>query len=257
MSFKEEFTGFKTIARKETTRVFRIWTQTLFPPVITITLYFLIFGSLIGSRIGEMGGFDYMAFIVPGLIMMSVITNSYSNTSASFFGAKFQKSIEEMLVSPLSTFTIICGFLVGGLIRSLVVAVIVTIISMLFTDLAFHNIFIVISIVILTSLLFSLGGLINGIFARNFDDVMIFSVFVLTPLTYLGGVFYSISLLPQFWQIVSLLNPILYMVNAFRYGFLGTSDIPVWIAFLVSIGFIILLFFLAWYLLSKGKRMRN
>lgn len=257
MGFKEELIGFKTIARKETTRIFRIWKQTLFPPIITITLYFLIFGSLIGSRIGEMGGYDYMAFIVPGLIMMSVITNSYSNTSASFFGAKFQKSIEEMLVSPLSNFTIICGFLVGGLVRSLVVAIIVTIISMLFTDLVFHNIFIVISIVVLTSLLFSLGGLINGIFARNFDDVMIFSVFVLTPLTYLGGVFYSIELLSSFWQGVSLLNPILYMVNAFRYGFLGTSDMPVWIAFLVSIGFIILLFYLAWYFLSKGKRMRN
>ena len=257
MGFIEQWIGFKTIARKEITRVFRIWTQTLFPPVITITLYFLIFGSLIGSRIGEMEGYSYMAFIVPGLIMMSVITNSYSNTSASFFGAKFQKNIEEMLVSPLSNVTIILGFLMGGLVRSLVVAVIVTLISMFFSSLSFYNIWIVILIIVLTSLLFSLAGLINGIFARNFDDVMIFSVFVLTPLTYLGGVFYSISLLPDFWQNVSMANPILYMVNAFRYGFLGTSDISLGIAIFMIFIFIGIFFTLALYLLSKGKRMRN
>lgn len=257
MGFKEQIIGFLTITRKEVDRVFRIWTQTLFPPVITITLYFVIFGSLIGPRIGEMSGFDYIAFIVPGLIMLSVITNSYGNTSASFFGAKFGKNIEEMLVSPLSNVTIILGFLMGGLIRALVVAFLVTLVSMVFTDLNFHNIWIVLTIIVLTSMLFSLGGLINGIFARNFDDVMIFSMFVLTPLTYLGGVFYSISLLSPFWQAVSLANPILYMVNAFRYGFLGYSDIPIWIAFLMIISFIVVLFFLALYFLSRGKRMRS
>lgn len=257
MSFQEQWIGFLTISRKEVTRVLRIWPQTLVPPVITLTLYFVIFGALIGSRIGEMGGFDYMAFIVPGLIMMAVITNSYQNTSSSFFGSKFQHNIEEMLVSPLSNITIILGFLMGGLARSLIVGVLVTLVSMFFSDLSFHNIFIVVSVIILTSLLFSLAGLINGIFAKNFDDVMIFSVFVLTPLTYLGGVFYSIDLLPGIWQSISLANPILYMVSAFRYGFLGTSEIPLWISFSMIIGFIVLFFLMAMYFISKGKRMRN
>lgn len=254
---KNTYIGLKTITRKQIKRINRIWTQTLLPSAISLSLYFIIFGNLIGPRVGEMDGFSYMAFIVPGLIMMAVITNSYSNVSSAFFGEKFGKSIEELLVSPVPTWAIISGFVLGGVYRGLFVGLIVTIVSMFFTKLTFFNIAIVIITILLTSILFSLAGLLNGIFAKKFDDVGIVPTFVLTPLTYLGGVFYSISLLPDFWVYLSKLNPILYMVNLFRYGFLGISDINIYFAFTMILVFIIVFYTLCHRFLEKGYGMRS
>lgn len=257
MNPQEIWIALSTIVRKEIRRFTRIWVQTLIPPAITMALYFVIFGSLIGSRIGEMGGFDYMSYIVPGLIMMSVITNSYSNVVSSFFSSKFQHQIEELLVSPTPNWVILVGYLAGGMGRGLMVGVIVTILSLFFTHLQIANFGITIAIILLTSLLFSLGGFINGIFARSFDDISIIPTFVLTPLTYLGGVFYSIQLLPEFWQNVSLANPILYMVNTFRYGILGVSDINVGFAFTMISLFVVGMFIFALYLLKNSKGLRT
>lgn len=247
----------KTIWRKEITRFMRIWIQTLIPPVITMSLYFIIFGNLIGNRIGEMGGVGYMQFIVPGLIMMSVITNSYANVSSSFFGAKFQKSIEELLVAPVPTHVIIAGFVGGGVARGVLVGILVTLVSLFFVPLQIHSWFMIIATLLMTSILFSLAGLLNALFAKSFDDISIIPTFVLTPLTYLGGVFYSINLLPPFWQTVSLANPILHMVNAFRYGILGVSDIRIGVA----IGFMLLatavLYLGCVRLLVSGRGMRQ
>ena len=247
----------KSILNKEIQRFMRIWVQTLVPPAITISLYFVIFGSLIGSRIGEMGGFDYMSFIVPGLIMMSVITNSYSNVASSFFSAKWQRNVEEMLVAPVPNWVIVAGYVGGGMCRGILVGLIVTSVSLLFVDIQLHNIWIVIATVMLTSATFALGGLINAIFAGSFDDISIIPTFILTPLTYLGGVFYSISLLPDFWQGVSQANPIVYMINAFRYGFLGISDVSIYTAFAVIVFFIVTLFTIAMVLISKGIGLRS
>lgn len=251
------FTALKTIWIKECTRFLRIWVQTLVPPAITMTLYFIIFGSLIGSRIGEMGGVSYMEFIVPGLIMMSVITNAYSNVASSFFSAKFQRNIEEMLVAPVSNVTIILGYIGGGVARAILVAILVTIVSGFFVPLNIQSFGIIIATVLLTATLFALGGLINALFAKSFDDISIIPTFVLTPLTYLGGVFYSISLLPDFWQYVSKANPIIYMVNGFRHGFIGVSDINPAIAMGVLVLFNIAFFTLAWVLLRKGIGTRS
>ncbi|MBL4822028.1 MAG: ABC transporter permease [Colwellia sp.] len=247
----------KSILTKETQRFLRIWVQTLVPPAITISLYFVIFGSLIGSRIGQMGGFDYMSFIVPGLIMMTVITNSYSNVASSFFSAKWQRNIEEMLVAPVPNWVIVAGYVGGGMARGILVGLIVTLVSLLFVDIQIYNVWVIMATVILTSATFALGGLINAIFANSFDDISIIPTFVLTPLTYLGGVFYSISLLPEFWQGVSQINPIVYMVNAFRYGFLGISDVNIVTAFLVIGFFIATLFTIAMVLISKGIGLRS
>ena len=247
----------KSILTKEVQRFMRIWVQTLVPPAITISLYFVIFGSLIGSRIGEMGGFDYMSFIVPGLIMMSVITNSYSNVASSVFSAKWQRNVEEMLVAPVPNWVIVAGYVGGGMCRGILVGLIVTLVSLLFVDIQLHNIWVIIATVVLTSATFALGGLINAIFAGSFDDISIIPTFILTPLTYLGGVFYSISLLPDFWQGVSQANPIVYMVNAFRYGFLGISDVSLVTAFAVIIFFIVTLFTIAMTLISKGIGLRS
>ncbi|MBB1489518.1 ABC transporter permease [Oceanospirillum sediminis] len=257
MNTTQYLVAFQTIIHKEVTRFTRIWAQTLLPPAITMTLYFVIFGNLIGSRIGEMDGFSYMQFIVPGLIMMSVITNSYSNVVSSFYGARFQHSIEELLVSPTPNWIILSGFIFGGVARGLTVGVIVTALSLFFTDLHLHNAGITMLVVLMTSILFSIGGFINAMFARSFDDISIVPTFILTPLTYLGGVFYSISLLPDFWQGVSMLNPILYMVNTFRYGILGVSDIDVGYALTAVAVFIVLLFSLALNLLNRGKGIRS
>jgi ABC-2 type transport system permease protein len=247
----------KSIMYKEIHRFMRIWVQTLVPPAITISLYFVIFGSLIGSRIGEMGGFDYMSFIVPGLIMMSVITNSYSNVASSFFSAKWQRNVEEMLVAPVPNWVIVAGYVGGGMARGMLVGLIVTLVSLFFVDIQIHNIWVIIATVCLTSATFALGGLINAIFAGSFDDISIIPTFILTPLTYLGGVFYSISLLPEFWQGVSQINPIVYMVNAFRYGFLGISDVSLTVAFSVLGFFIVTLFTIAMTLITKGIGLRS
>ncbi len=249
--------AFKTILAKEIHRFIRIWMQTLLPPVITMSLYFVIFGALIGSRIGPMDGYNYMEFIAPGLIMMAVITNSYQNVVSSFFGAKFQRHVEEVLVAPIPNSVILLGFMAGGMARGLIVGLLVTVIALLFTRLGVHNLAVMISVVILTSALFSLAGFLNALFAKTFDDITIVPTFVLTPLTYLGGVFYSISLLPEFWQYASLLNPILYMVNAFRYGILGSSDIGLLPAFALIISFTVVLFGLSLYLLNRGVGIRS
>ena len=247
----------KSLWMKECIRFLRIWVQTLVPPAITMSLYFVIFGNLIGSRIGDMGGFSYMEFIVPGLIMMSVITNSYSNVASSFYSTKFQKSIEELLVAPVPNYIIVLGYMGGGMTRGMLVGLIVTCVSLLFVDIQIHNIFVIIATVILTSAVFALGGLINAIYANSFDDISIIPTFILTPLTYLGGVFYSITLLPDFWQGVSQINPIIYMVNAFRFGFLGVSDVDLTVAFGVLFLFITALFTLALTLIKKGVGLRH
>lgn len=257
MPLDKQWIAFCTIIRKEIKRFSRIWVQTLLPPAITMALYFVIFGTLIGSRIGEMGGFSYMEFVVPGLIMMSVLTNSYSNVVSSFYGAKFNHSIEEMLVSPVPNYVILLGYTLGGVARGLAVGLIVTVLSMFFTSLKIHSLGVTVGIVLLTAVLFSLAGFINAVYANSFDDISIVPTFVLTPLTYLGGVFYSISMLPEFWQGVSQLNPVLYMVNAFRYGILGVSDIDVTYAFVGVLVFVAVLFWYCLHLLNSGKRLRQ
>lgn len=254
---QENLIGCYTIVRKEMVRVLRIWVQTVVPPVITSTLYFVIFGNLIGRRIGPMGGYDYMQYIAPGLIMMAVIQNSYGNVVSSFFGAKFARHIEELLVSPLPNFYILLGFVMGGICRGLLVGGVVTIVALFFTDLSVVHPWITFSMVLLTAAVFSLGGLINAIYSKKFDDVTIIPTFILTPLTYLGGVFYSISLLPEFWQHASRFNPILYMVNAFRYGILGVSDIGISNAYAITLLFLAVLFVLAMVLLNRGIGLKS
>jgi ABC-2 type transport system permease protein len=251
------YIAFKTIVIKEVSRFARIWIQTILPPAITMALYFVIFGNLIGPRVGQMGGFNYIQYIAPGIIMMAVITHSYANVVSSFFGSKFQRYIEEMLIAPIPNGLILAGYISGGVARGLTVGLVVTVVALFFTKLTLYSLPIVVATVLLTSTLFSLGGLINGIFARNFDDTSIIPTFVLTPLTYLGGVFYSIDLLPEFWRTVSLANPILYMVNAFRYGILGVSDIPIATAFTVIGMFILGLWTLSLHLLNRGVGIRT
>ncbi|MEK9808586.1 MAG: ABC transporter permease [Halieaceae bacterium] len=257
MTLLEQYIALLTIVRKEVRRYLRIWSQTLLPSAITMSLYYVIFGSLIGSRIGQMGGFTYMEFVVPGLIMMAIVTNSYANVASSFFGAKFNHSVEELLVSPVPSYVILWGYVIGGVTRGVLVAVIVTAVSLFFTKLAINNIFIVLAVVILTSILFALFGFINGVFANTFDDISIVPTFVLTPLTYLGGVFYSLDLLPEFWANVSRANPLVYVVNAFRYGMLGVSDVNIQVAFSMIIGFVIAAYVYSLYLLNSGKRLRS
>jgi len=254
---KLTFITLTTLVRKEISRYLRIWQQTFFPPIITTCLYFVIFGNLIGKRIGKMDGFSYIEFIVPGLILMAIITNSYANVASSFFGAKFQNFIEEIMVSPTSHRTILLGYVTGGVTRGLLVGALVSVVSLFFTTLSIYNGLVLFSVAILTSVLFALAGLLNGLFAKSFDDVSIIPTFVLTPLTYLGGIFYSINLLPEFWQKVSLINPILYMINAFRYGFLGISDISLSLSFAIIALFIVILGGWANYLLKNGYGIRT
>ena len=257
MNLKLNVIAVQTLVRKEVVRVLRIWVQTIVPPAITMTLYFIIFGNLIGRRIGTMDGFDYMSYIAPGLIMMSVITNSYGNVVSSFFGAKFSRHIEEMIISPMSNAAIVIGHVSGGLIRGLFVGMLVTAIALFFTKLEVQHPLITVSIVVLSSIVFSLAGFINAIFAKKFDDISIVPTFILTPLIYLGGVFYSISLLPDFWQNVSKANPVLYMVNAFRYGILGRSDIDISHAYIMLFVFVITLFTAAVTLMNRGVGIRE
>ena len=249
--------GFLTLAMKESKRVIRIWKQTLVPPVITTTLYFLIFGQLIGGRIGDMQGVTYMQFIAPGLVMMTAITASYVNTASSFFLSKFNKTYEELLVSPLSTHNIICGYIAGSVVRGVLAGILVMVVALFFITFNIHSWLMIFSTLLLTTVTFALGGLINAVFAKTFDDVGLIPTFVLTPLTYLGGVFYSISLLPDFWQAVSKFNPIVYMINGFRYGFLGISDVPVFYTFLVLISLVVVLYCLAYRLIEKGIGLRS
>jgi len=254
---RAEWVGFTTILIREFNRIVRIWGQTIVPPVVTATLYFVIFGSLIGRRVGQVGGYDYMQFIAPGLIMMTVITNSYGNVVSSFFGAKFGKHLEEMLVSPLPNWLIVAGYVAGGILRGLLVGSVVTVVAFLFTGFAILHLFAVLSAVLLTSIVFALGGFINALFAKNFDQISWFPTFILAPLTYLGGVFYSIKMLPPWALFVSHANPILYMVSAFRYGFLGTSDVDLRLAYGIMISAVVVLFSLALTLMNRGVGIRE
>lgn len=257
MNGRAQLIAFSAIIVKEVLRFSRIWVQTLLPPMITTALYFLIFGRLIGSQIGHIQGFEYMEYIVPGLILMAVITNSYANVVSSFYNTKFQRNIEEMLVSPLPNYLIMLGFVGGGVARGFAVGIAVTGVALFFTPIPLHNLWVAFSVLLLTSILFSLGGLINAIYANSFDHITIIPTFVLTPLTYLGGIFYSVSMLPPFWQDVSYMNPILYMVNAFRYGLLGVSDVNLGVAYLAILGFIAALFWYALRLLNRGYGIRS
>jgi ABC-2 type transport system permease protein len=248
---------FSTLLNKEVLRFSRIWVQTILPSAITTTLYFLVFGRLIGDRIGPMDGLAYIDFIVPGLVLMAVITNSYSNVVSSFYSSKFSRYVEELLVSPAPSWIILAGYVFGGASRGLVVGIVVMVVSLLFTDLSVHSWGIMLLVFLLTSVLFALGGFINAIYANSFDDISIVPTFLLTPLTYLGGVFYSIDLLPEPWQQVSLANPVLYMVNAFRFGLLGVSDIPMALAFGIIIVFIVVLTVFSLYLLERGIGIKS
>jgi ABC-2 type transport system permease protein len=249
--------GYRTIVRKEVTRILRIWGQTIVPPAITMTLYFIIFGELIGRRIGDMAGFSYMQYIVPGLVIMSVITNSYGNMVSSFFGAKFGKHIEELLISPLPNWIILAGYVTGALLRGLMVGAVVLGVSLFFTPIDVQHPLVLVSVLLLTAIVFALAGMVNAIFAQKFDDIAIIPTFVLAPLTYLGGVFYSISLLPEFWQRVSVFNPILYMVNGFRYGMLGVSDVSLGMTYGVIVTAGGILFACCLWLLHRGTGLRS
>ena len=249
--------AYRTIVVKEVRRFVRIWVQTVVPAVISTSLYFLIFGHLIGTRIGDMEGYPYIDFIVPGVIMMAIINNAYANVVSSFFSAKFQRHVEELLVSPMPNSIILLGFVSGGIARGATVGIAVTLVAAVFSDLQVHNLLIVVVVALLTAALFALGGFINAVYAKSFDDISIIPTFVLTPLTYLGGIFYSLELLPEFWQGVSLFNPILYMINAFRYGFIGTSDIGLGTAFTIIGLFIVGLYLFALHLLNRGVGIRD
>jgi ABC-2 type transport system permease protein len=252
-----EWTGFSTIIIREFNRIIRIWGQTIVPPAVTATLYFIIFGNLIGRRVGVVGGFDYMQFIAPGLIMQTVIQNSYGNVVSSFFGAKFGKHIEELLVSPLPNWLIVLGYVMGGVLRGVLVGSVVTLVSLFFTRLHVDHPFAVLTAVLLTSFVFALGGFINALFAKNFDQISWFPTFVLTPLTYLGGVFYSVTMLPTWARMLSNANPILYMVSAFRFGFLGVSDVDLKLAYLIMVLAAVVMFSLAVILLNRGSGIRE
>ncbi|MCG6938330.1 MAG: ABC transporter permease [Gammaproteobacteria bacterium] len=256
MNLSQKMVALKTIMVKEYLRFIRIWIQTVLPPAISVALYFIIFGELIGSQLDDIDGYRYMDYIVPGLILMSVISNAYANVVSSFFSAKFHHSVEEMLVSPLPNYIILLGVVSGGLARGVVVGIVVTLVAMFFTDIQIHSYSVTIAVFILTSILFSLAGFINAAYAKSFDDITIIPTFVLTPLTYLGGIFYSIKMLPEFWQDVSLVNPILYMINAFRYGLLGITDIDLTIAFVIILSFILVLFFFSLRLLRIGVGLK-
>ena len=254
---QKNLVALRTITRREVVRILRIWTQTLIPPAITMTLYFLIFGGLIGSRVGDMGGFSYMQFIVPGLVMMSVIQNSYGNISSSFFGAKFGRHVEEMLVSPMPNWVILTGYVAGAVLRGLMVGAIVLCIALLFTRVHVPHPLVTLSTVLLGATIFALAGFVNAALARKFDDIAIVPTFILTPLTYLGGVFYSVKLLPGWAEAATHANPIFYMVNAFRYGLLGVSDVPLWLAYALMLGFAAALAAVGLWLLKKGAGLRS
>lgn len=257
MSFREQYVALRAITDKEVTRILRIWPQTLLPSAITMALYFIIFGTFIGSQLRDIQGHSYIDFIVPGIIMLAVIQNSFMNVASTFFSAKFMKSIEELLVSPAANWVIVMGYTLSGVFRGLLNGLIVLLISLLFTDFDVYNIWIFLLFIILTSVVFSLGGLLNGVFAKKFDDISIVPTFVLIPLTYLGGVFYSLDVLPGFWQTLSLANPILYMVNGFRYGYIGISDISVMTGVIMLVLFTAVLYAANYYFIKKGYGLRS
>jgi ABC-2 type transport system permease protein len=257
MNSRRVFISYVTIVRKEVTRFFRIWTQTMLPSVVTSVLYFLIFGAFIGSQVRPIGGISYIQFIVPGLVMMAVITNAFQNVVGSFFGSKFMKNIEELMVSPTPSWVVIAGYTTGGVLRGVVVGGLVLVVSLFFTSLSVLHIGLVFLFIFLTALLFSFAGLLNGLFAQNFDQISIIPVFILTPLTYLGGVFYSVNALPDFWRTISYLNPILYMVNGFRYGFFGISDVGVGTSIIILLLANAILLAVDWHFIEKGVGLKS
>ena len=257
MNLIELYNAFKTLLFKEVLRFLRIWIQTLLPSVITIALYFIIFGQLIGSQLDDIKGYKYIDYIVPGMIMMSIITNAYSNVVASFYSTKFQKHIEEMLVSPMPNYVIIWGFVGGGIARSMLVGLAVTATASIFTEIRFESPMLLLTVALLTSILFSLAGLVNAVFANSFDDISLVPTFVLTPLTYLGGIFYSIDMLPDLWRSLSHLNPVLYMVDAFRLAMLGVSDMNMRLSLAIILGFVVILYAATDMLLRKGIGIRS
>lgn len=249
--------AFATILKKEMRRFLRIWLQTILPPMITTALYFVIFGKMIGSQLAPIDGFSYMDYIVPGLIMMTVISNSYANVVSSFYGSKFQRYVEELLIAPIPLSLILIGFVAGGVARGLTVGAMVTVVAAFFVDLQLHNLWVTLSVLFLTAVLFALGGFINAVYAKSFDDISIIPTFILTPLTYLGGIFYSVNMLPGIWQDISLINPILYMINTFRYGMIGVSDIDLTTAYAVILLFIVVLYSYSLWLLKRGVGLRG
>ncbi len=257
MKLQQQYMALSTIVLKEIRRFTRIWVQTILPAAITMTLYFVIFGNLIGSQLNDIHGLKYIDYIVPGIILMAIINNSYANVVSSFFSAKFQRHVEELLISPMPNYLIVLGYVSGGVARGLMVGLTVTVVAAFFVDLHFYSLTATLAVAVLTSMLFSLAGFINAAYAKSFDDISIIPTFVLTPLTYLGGVFYSVEMLPGVWHSISLANPILYMVNALRYGMLGVSDINIVTAFSMIIAFVLSLYLFALYLLHKGIGVRN
>jgi ABC-2 type transport system permease protein len=256
----QKWTSFYTILRKDVVRIFRIWPQTLLPSVVTSSLYFAIFGTVLGTRIGSMQGVDYMSFVVPGLVMLSIVTSSYANTSFTFFSSKFfSRSIDEILVSPTPPWLLIAGFIAGGMVRGVMVGALVLVTSLFFThlQLTITNLLEVLAFALLTSLIFSLAGLVNGIYAKSIDGINIVPTFVLTPLVYLGGVFYSIQTLPSAVQLISHLNPVFYLINGFRYGFLGITDVSLTTAYAVLFGLAALLVAINWYLIRNGLGLKQ
>ncbi|WWO99291.1 MAG: ABC transporter permease [Candidatus Dasytiphilus stammeri] len=247
----------KTIWSKEISRFTRIWIQTLMPPVVTMSLYLIIFGNFIGNKIDKIQGVSYIQFIVPGIIMMAVISNAYTNVASSFFSARFQRNIEELLVAPVPTHIIIFGYIGGGVIRGICVGLLVTIVSLFFVQFHVYSWLIILSTLLLTVVMFSLAGLLNALFAKSFDDISLIPTFILTPLTYLGGVFYSLTLLPPFWKKLSVINPLVYMISGFRLGFLGISDISLIWSLLVLLSLIVIFYILVWYLIQQGYGLRN
>jgi ABC-2 type transport system permease protein len=256
MNRRQLWVAFWTIVTKEVVRFLRIWTQTILPPAITMGIYFVVFGRFLGDRIQDFGAFSYIEFIVPGLVMMSVITNSFTNVASSFFSAKFQRSVEEMLVSPIPDWLLVSAYVAGGTVRGILTGFVVLLVSLFFTNLQVHSLGLIVVFLVLTALTFSTAGFANGMMATKFDDIAIVPTFILTPLTYFGGVFYSIDLLPEFWRNLSRANPILYMVNGLRYGFLGVSDIPVVTGIVILVGFFVATFGLCLLLMKKGRGLR-
>jgi ABC-2 type transport system permease protein len=257
MNSRQQLIALYTLVRREMVRMFRIASQVFLPPVITTTLYFLIFGTLIGKRIGSIDGVNYLTFIAPGLIMMSVITNAYSNVSSSLFSVRFQKNIEEMLISPMHNGLILLGFVLGGVIRGVIVAVLVFIVSAFFASIELNHLPLTLLVVVLVSTLFSLAGFTNAMVARTFDDIMIIPTFILTPLTYLGGVFYSVSMLPPFWDTVTHFNPVYYIIGAFRVAMIGQKDINMSLAMGIIVVFLIVLTMVNMVMLKRGVGLRE
>ncbi len=257
MTLRIQWIAFKTILNKEVNRFMRIWAQTLLPPLINQSLYFVIFGGFIGSQIQSIQGVSYMSFILPGLVMMAVINSSFANVVSSFFGSKFQKSIEELMVSPTSKEVILLGYTIGGVLRGLLVGILVFLVAFFFIEIEVQHPFFIFTFVFLTALLFALAGFLNGLLARKFDDISVFQTFILTPLTYFGGVFYSIESLPPLFQTLSKFNPILYMVDGFRYGFFGFSDVNVWMSFGVLVGCCLLVGGICWDMLRRGYGLKS